>query len=411
MSVAGTRDFLPKEMELREWLFNKWKTVAKSFGFKQYDTPVVESTNIYTRKGGDDIINEMFLLADKVLCLRPELTPSLVRIASNMDPKTYTYPLRLYTIGQCWRYETITKNRKREHYQFNCDIVSNTSDIKYESEILFIIINFFKSIGLSSTDIKIKISNRKYINNILTSWSINNENILKIFNIIDKINKKTKEEIIQDLTQYLSQEQITDLFISLNSDTNDSDINELLMYLKEEKEWFEVDYTLVRGLSYYTGIVFEAFSINTDNKRSICGGGRYDNLFKNYGFKNYSTVGFGMGDVVILEILSDLNKLPILDENIDYLVIPYTNELYNDCVKIGSDLRSKNKSVEVYVKKGKIKLGDIYAYANKIKVNYVILVASEWENKQIVIKDMKAETTTQSTLYLSEFLNSLSLLD
>lgn len=411
MSVAGTRDFFPKEMELREWLFNKWKNAAKLFNFKQYDTPVVELTELYTRKGGDDIVNEMYILSDKTLCLRPELTPSLVRLASKMDIKTHIYPLRLYTIGQCWRYESITKNRKREHYQFNCDIVSTTSDIKYESEVLLLIINFFKSIGLSPLDIKIKISNRKYINNILSNWSINNENILKIFNIIDKINKKTNDEIKHDLEQYLTQTQITDLFIALNTKTNDLELDELFLYLDEEKEWFEIDYTLVRGLSYYTGIVFEAFSINTDNKRSICGGGRYDNLFKTYGYRNYSTIGFGMGDVVILEILSDLNKLPILVNNVDYLVIPYTNELYNDCVQIATELRNKNKSVEVYVKKGKIKLGDIYSYANKINANYVILLADEWKNKQIVIKDMKASIPTQKTLYLDDYLNSFSLLD
>lgn len=406
MSVAGTRDFLPNDMLVQEWLFNKWSNVAQRFNFKKYSTPVVEQTSLYKRKGGDDIVNEMFLLEDKELCLRPELTPSLVRIISNQNPKAVPFPLRYWSIGQCWRYETITKNRKREHNQFNCDIIDLQQNIRYEAELISLIVTFFKDIGLSSQDIQIRISSRKVIGNTLDKYSINEDNQLLIFNILDKINKKDISEIKEELLVLLNEEQVTELLSIMTSDNiNDTELIELLNLVKAYgiESWIKVDYSLVRGLSYYTGIVFEAFA--TGGTRSICGGGRYNNLMKTLGYKtNYPIVGFGMGDVVIVELLQELGKLPTFNNSADYLVVPFSEQFYNDAITITNVMRTYNKKIELYAKK-KFKVTDAYIYANRIGATYVILIApEEWlNNRNIVVKEMEKKGPNQVTINIDEF--------
>lgn len=412
--LAGTRDFYPDQFRIRQWLFNKWTETSERFGFNGYDGPILEKTNLYTRKGGDDIINEMYCVTHQTnpnnpseikddICVRPEMTPTMVRMAKEII-NVSTLPLRWYSIAQCWRYETTTKGRKREHYQWNNDIMSGEK-IPSIIEILSMIIYFFNSIGLTSNDIVINISNRMIIQEILSDMNIDADKHEKAFNIIDKIKKVTSDEISQMLINEIGlNSQDVSLILKLVAVKNvnelstiiksDNAINELRTVLDAltligYQDWIQFDASIVRGLSYYTGIVFEAVSRNTDLKRSICGGGQYDNLFITYGYnKPVNTIGFGFGDVVILEILRELNKLPVLICNIDYCIVCYNYELYITSLKYATILRNKGFVVNQYMKTTK-KIKNGFDYANKIGAKYVILFCpEEFANDMIRIKNL-----------------------
>jgi histidyl-tRNA synthetase len=405
---AGTRDFFPEDMLLREWLFNKWKSISQSYGFVQYDGPVVENAELYTRKGGDDILNEMYSFdKDGVqLALRPEITPTAARMVMTKLPVEVS-PLKWFTVSQCWRYENTTRGRKREHYQWNADIF-NASPVTSEVELLTMIVAFFKSVGLTSNDVTIKISNRMILQVILKEMGIINELFLQACVIIDKISKLSKEEIslllkdkigltvsnIETIYKLCETTNFDDMKVFFGEDNPIfSEIKQIFNIAKETglSEWLSFDASIIRGLSYYTGTVFEAFLKNSTLKRALCGGGRYDDLLEKYNYRDkVPAIGFGFGDVVILEALKELNLLPELNNKVDYLVIPYDMSFYGKAVNISERLRTKGYKVETYnsdQKKGRI--SDAYNYANKKQIRHVLLLApDEWNEGKMCYKDM-----------------------
>lgn len=412
--LPGTRDFYPDDYKIREWLINKWKASSTLYGFNGYDAPILEKTCLYKRKAGDDIVNEMYTFKDKDgnnICLRPEMTPSLVRMAMPIL-NISTLPLKWFSVSQCWRFETTTRGRKREHYQWNNDIISGET-IPSIIEIISMIIHFFDSIGLSSNDITIKISNRMIFDEILTTLRVPNDLHQKCFNIIDKKRKLSNIEFTNVLRSEinLDQNQI-DKILQISEL---SDITKLRDYINNEQvldemitifdilsknnmlDWIQFDVSIVRGLSYYTGIVFEAVSTNTDLKRSICGGGQYSNLFMCYGYdKPVNTIGFGLGDVVIIEILKDLNKIQLIDTCVDYCIICYSKELYIESIKYSAMLRKKNISTCTYMKYDG-KLRNAFEYANKINAKKTILFCpTEFSNNQIIVKDLQLNLGKQN---------------
>lgn len=414
-SVAGARDFYPEQFRTQQWLFNKWKTTSESFGYEQYDAPILERTSLYTRKGGDDIINEMYAFTDKdgtSVCLRPEMTPSVARMVIQIYNSTVT-PIRLFSLPQCWRFETITKGRKREHYQWNADVFGGEK-IYSEFETLSMAIDFFKSVGLTSSDIVVRISNRMIIQTLLIDMEIDLEKHEMLFNIIDKIKKISTEELFSMFNEKigLNKEQI-DRIIKLISISN---IEEIAAHVVDEsvddtrklfellrandlQDWVELDLTTVRGLSYYTGVVFEGFSKSTSIKRSVFGGGRYDDLLTKYGYPTrVPVVGYGFGDVVIIEVLKELGLMPKLSRSVDYCVISYDHELYADSCKVASKLRQKGHNVVSYMKCGRLK--NAFDYANNIGAKEVVLVApKEYREDKIIIKNMA--TGVQTVVELS----------
>ena len=428
--VAGTRDFYPDAMALRNWLFSKWIYVAELYGYKQYDAPILEHTVLYTRKGGDDITNEMYAFKDRRdidVCLRPEMTPSCVRMVINTIKKL-SLPIRWFSTPQCWRYETTTRGRKREHYQWNVDNFGGPK-IKTESEIIAMIVRFFRSVNLTSEDVVIKISNRMILQTIISSYGIDNETIIKkIFNVIDKLHKLSKDDIVLKLINDIGlSKNIVDAIFSVMSITS---INKLEQYIKSDDliyielkktfelfkeygiaDWVQLDLSIVRGLSYYTGIVFEAFFKHTTIQRSICGGGRYDNLMQKYGYPTMvPAVGFGLGDVVIMEGLKELQKLPHLSTFVEYCIVPYNKELYGTAVHIGERIIDKGKKINIYMS-DKIKLRTAFRYADMIGASYVILIApKEIANNEIVIKDLRhieKNSKEQTVMSIDKLIKSL----
>lgn len=429
--VPGCRDVYPIDMHKREWVFNKMKKRVNRYGYKPYDCPVMEYTGTYQRKSGDDITRELFLIKSKktidgalienYYCLRPEITPSVVRIVNSMC-KTSTPPIRLYTIGQCFRNENISKCRLREHFQLNVDIFY-AEPVYAEIEILDILVNIFSSLGFTSDMIRIKLSHRGILTAVFKAYGIFDEDTInKIFNVIDKIKKVSTQETAKSLMEYFDTGTISIILEIVKSanleyllelfDKYEIRDNTHVIYLlkvlnglsSRAKFWFEVDLSIVRGLSYYTGIVFEAVGVK-GTSRSICGGGRYDNIFNQLGYaKNIPVVGFGMGDVVLNELLDMYQLYPKFSELIDYLVIPYDESLYEPSMEIANLIRNAHASVVVYSKFNK--LFNAYKYASKT-ARYAILIApNEYLNDCILLKNLS--TGIESKLNIKKFIDSIS---
>lgn len=431
--VSGTRDFYPEDMNIRNWLFGIWSDVSRAFGFSQYDAPVLENQGLYTRKGGDDITKEMyaFELDGAKLALRPEMTPSLARMVMNKFSSEIT-PFKWFSIPQCWRYETTTRGRKREHYQWNADILGGER-IKSEVEILLMVINFFKEVKLTPNDVVLRISNRMIMQKVLESLNVAgnvgqdigccprrilSDKFERACNIIDKIAKVTPEDFSKMLIDEigLTQEGV-DTIVKFTKITNLEELDNIIgaddIALKEMKEifailnasgnsdWITFDASIVRGLSYYTGMVFEGFSKTTEIKRSICGGGRYDELLTTYGYpKPVAACGFGFGDVVITEVLGELKKLPVSTNYIDYVVIPFNDSLYGAAVQVSQLLRNKNYIVDTCMKTGK--LANLFNYADRIGGYHVVLIApDEWSKGQVVIKNLRETDPTKKQVIVN----------
>jgi len=219
---SGTRDFFPQEMRHQRWLFNKFREVAHAYGFSEYDAPVLEHEELYKRKAGEEITQQMYNFVDKEdakVTLRPEMTPSLARmVLSLMRAETgemaVVLPLKWYSIPQCWRFETTQRGRKREHYQWNMDIVG-VPGITAEVELLSAICTFFESIGITHNDIGLKINSRKVLGAVVKKAGVPDERFAETCVIIDKLDKIGAEEVRKELAEKvgLSQEvgkKITD---------------------------------------------------------------------------------------------------------------------------------------------------------------------------------------------------------
>ncbi len=415
----GTRDFFPGDFRKREWLFNKWRNVSKSASFEEYDAPIMEHADLWNLKSGSDITKEMFCFEKEntQYCLRPEMTPSLTRMMISVY-KSITLPARWFSIPQCWRYESTARGRKREFYQWNMDIFGATP-IKSEIEILSIIIQFLESVNLTSDDVTIKISDRRLIEEILTSFGIPRQRLNESYNIIDKIPKLAKSDIYQMFNDIgVSAECVNKIFTIIET----RDLSEIIQFesvpaYKEFAkiiqickdiniwEWIEIDFLVIRGLDYYTGLVFEGFFKNSELKRAILGGGRYDNLMATYGAEPIPAIGFGMGDVVIMDVLEELKRVPETPKCVDYLVIGFNDSLMTGCYQITNQLRKINQlTVELYIGPSKIKMA--LNYGNRIGVKYAILIMpEEWANNEIMIRNMV--TSKQEKVNIDIFYNNL----
>ncbi|XP_065626853.1 histidine--tRNA ligase, chloroplastic/mitochondrial-like [Quercus suber] len=270
----GTRDFPPEEMRLRTWLFHNFREVSRLFGFEEVDFPVLESEALYIRKAGEEIRDQLYCFEDRGnrrVALRPELTPSLARLVIQKG-KSVSLPLKWFAVGQCWRYERMTRGRRREHYQWNMDIIG-VPEVTAEAELISSIVTFFKRVGITASDVGFKVSSRKVLQEVLRCYSVPESLFSKVCIIIDKIGKIPVDEIKKDLKSAgVSEEAVEELLqvLSIKSLTKLEEIlggaGEAVADLKQlfslaEKfgyaEWIEFDASIVRGLAYYTGIVFE----------------------------------------------------------------------------------------------------------------------------------------------------------
>lgn len=403
----GTRDFYPDEMRVRNWLFDHFKAAAKSFGFEEYDAPILETEELYTRKQGEEITQQLYNFEDKgerKVTLRPEMTPSLARMVL-AKANTLPMPLKWYSIPQCWRYERMQRGRLREHYQWNMDIWGSNG-AEAEVELLCAIVNFFERIGINSTQVGIRVNNRKLLQHVLESAGINEEQFTPVCIIIDKMDKIPQDAIEEQLGSLgLTSENIELIQSTLSlkdlksiNETLDNEnpaLNELnqLWELAENygiTEWIEFDASVVRGLSYYTGTVFEAFD-KGGTLRAICGGGRYDSLLSTFGGSDIPACGFGFGDVVIMELLSDLDLIPELPSGVDDIVFAMNEELRGAAMQVANKLRKNGRNVDLILEERKMKW--VFKHAERSKAKTLVMVTpNEWEQGKVRIKNLENKT-------------------
>lgn len=397
----GTRDFPPEDMRLRNWLFQNFKEVSQLFGFEEVDFPVLESEALFIRKAGEEIRDQLYCFEDRGnrrVALRPELTPSLARLVIQKG-KSVSLPLKWFAVGQCWRYERMTRGRRREHYQWNMDIIG-VPDVTAEAELISSIVAFFKRIGITPADVGFKVSSRKVLQEVLRYYSVPENLFGRVCIIIDKIEKIPIDEIKKELrSAELSEEAVEQLLeiLSVKSLANLEEklgtTGEALADLKQlfalaEKygysEWIQFDASVVRGLAYYTGIVFEGFD-REGKLRAICGGGRYDHLLSTFGGDDVPACGFGFGDAVIIELLKEKGILPELSPQVENIVCSLDPDLQGAAAAVASILRQKGQSVDLVLENKPLKW--VFKRAGRINAQRLILVGSaEWQKGMVRVK-------------------------
>ena len=425
----GTRDFYPEDMRLRNWLFDQWRDVAKTYGFSEYDAPVLESEALFTRKAGEEVTQQLYNFVDKGdrnVALRPEMTPSLARMV--MAKKGgIPLPLKWFSIPQCWRYERMTRGRRREHYQWNMDIWGVAGE-EADAELLSAMVTFFKSVGLTSDDVGIKVNSRLVIGEVLTELGIPEEKFAATCVLVDKLEKVPLDAIqgdleeigldrsvVEKLTKVLTVDSIDGIKDVLGEDSEAvQQISNLMDLCKtyEIEDWIIFDASVVRGLAYYTGVVFEAF----DRKgvlRAIAGGGRYDKLLETFGGDPTPAAGFGFGDAVIVELLKDRDLLPsFASTGIDTVVFAQGPDLYNTAISVATKLRQAGQTVELVLEKNK-KSKWVFKHADRLGAKYVAIIGSEeFENEQVAIKNLQdGEQSKISMNELSKWVEDSKLVE
>ena len=413
--VRGTRDFYPEDMRLRNWLFDNFTNASLLHGFEEYDAPVLEYEELYTRKQGEEITQQLYSFQDKgnrKVALRPEMTPSLARMVM-ARAGGLPMPIKWFSIPQCWRYERTQRGRGREHYQWNVDIWG-TTEISADAELISVLVTFFEGIGLTAKDIVIRVSSRKVLEEVLGSLDMEGDIFAQTCIIVDKMDKLSSD-VIEDQLSDLGHD--SKVITTIQAVLGIKDMNSLQEALKDESvavselnllfdaidsygisEWVEFDASIVRGLAYYTGAVFEAHD-RTGEFRAICGGGRYDKLLSTLGGKDLPATGFGFGDMVIMELLAEKNLIPELVSDIDDIVIPLNSDLRNAAVMVAASLRNSGRTVDLVLEDKKMKWA--FKHAERIGAARLVLLApDEWSRKMVKIKDL--DTGEESEISLND---------
>ena len=413
--VRGTRDFYPEDMRLRNWLFERFHLAALSHGFEEYDAPVLETEELYTRKSGEEITQQLYNFEDKggrMVSLRPEMTPSLARMVMARSG-SLPMPIKWYSIPQCWRYERTQRGRGREHYQWNVDIWGSDA-IQADAELLSVLVSFFEGVGLNADDLVIRISSRKVLEEVLGSLGISGDAFAATCIIVDKMDKLPAEAVEQQLSE---QGLDSDAIAAIQSTLGLSDLDSLASALGEGSEavaelatlfdlvdaygiadWVAFDASVVRGLAYYTGPVFEAHD-RAGKLRAICGGGRYDRLLSSLGGNDMPATGFGFGDMVIMELLNEKGLVPDLPSGNQDIVIAINEDLRSAAMSVATKLRASGRQVDLVLEDKRMKWA--FRHAERTGAQRLVMVMpDEWAAGNVRIKEL--ESGEESDVALSD---------
>src|SRR5690349_1099728 len=364
-ALPGFRDFYPAEFAQRAYIARIWREVARRYAFIEYDGPPLESLDLYTKKSGDEIVGQLYNFTDKggrAVALRPEMTPTLSRMVA-AKANALRKPVRWFSLPQLFRYERQQKGRLREHFQLNVDIVGE-KDVTADAELLAVAIDIMREFGLSPEDVRARVSDRRLLRALLERLGVSEEKLPDVFGVIDKIERQPRAVSAEKLAALgMSTESQEALFHLMEGVTLEAlraaygdtpaiaeliaDLERYYSYLGDlgVADWVQLDLSIVRGLAYYTGIVFELFDAQGEF-RAICGGGRYDNLLKSLGDVDLPALGFGMGDVVLGELLRarGLSDAPIGEP--DYWVAAAESGDLRDVMRAATALRRAGAAVE-----------------------------------------------------------------
>lgn len=407
-NYKGTRDFYPEDMVLRKYLFGVMRREVEKYGYVEYDASIIEETELYRAKSGEEIINEQtYSFTDRGgrdVTIRPEMTPTVARMIAKKR-KELTFPLRWYSIPNLMRYERPQRGRLREHWQLNVDMFG-VDDMSADSEIIAVAYGIMRGYGATDEDFTILVNNRGLSDYILKSYlECSEEDAYTLSKLIDRKKKITEEEFVAQAREILGDktEKFVEILTSTSLDSLPEELQglECVTQIKEVFEKLEVygiqnvvyDPTIMRGFDYYTGTVFEIFDTHPDNNRALFGGGRYDDLVGMFDVEKVTGVGFGMGDVTIRDFLETRELIPDLSSVTDVYICVLNTSCQNAAVSLAEYLRGEGVTVAIDTSGRKI--AKQIKSAEKQKIEYVLFLgqeevdAGEYSLKNIVTGEEK----------------------
>ena len=408
----GTRDFFPKEKRIRDYIFKKMASSAELFGYQSYDGPILEEVELYLAKSGEELVtDQVYSFHDRgkrFVSIRPEMTPTVARMVAQVH-REIPKPIRWYSIPNLMRYEKPQRGRLREFWQFNCDIFGATSPYG-ELEIIQVATKLLESLGANEQHFEILINDRKIVDELFSNvLKLNEQKQLELYKIVDKSQKvsfdkltemvkeigieKKLEEIFYEylkiadlatLENFLQKNKIEHSFDSIKTLIENADNCNISKYIKYRPD-------IVRGLDYYTGIVFEIFDKHPDNRRAICGGGAFDNLLSIFNEDKVPGVGLGLGEVPLTDFLKSHDLLPNLDTPTNDIFISFQVEnALESASMLASNLRSND--IKTIINFTLLKFKKVFALAEKQGSKFVCLIGeNELKNKSVIVKNLSTK--------------------
>src|SRR5438477_5771047 len=406
-ALPGFRDFYPEQLAERAYITGVWRDVARRFAFVEYDGPPLENLELYTKKSGEEIVAQLYNFTDKGgrdVALRPEMTPTLARMVA-ARANALRKPVRWFSVPQLFRYERQQKGRLREHFQLNVDIVGESS-VAADAELLAVAIDVMRGTGLTSNDVRARVSDRRLLAAILSEVGVTTGEYPAVFASIDKSGREPRDVTLGKVDKAVASaegrrgvarvlERGSDLNALAAEFRNSADVMESITHMREYLnfldalgvgDWVDFDLSIVRGLAYYTGKVFELFDAKGEF-RAICGGGRYDDLLGTVGGVDLPALGFGMGDVVLTELLRSRNLLPAAQFGADYWIAADDESMMPEVMTVAGRLRAKARSVEYALKSQSLSRQLKTASAAGVK-QVVLLRRDDYAKGKITLKTL-----------------------
>ncbi len=389
-ALPGFRDFLPEDCARRNYVFARWREIARRYGFVEWEGPPLEATELYKKKSGAEIVEQLFNFTDKgerEVALRPELTPTLARVVASHE-REFKKPLKWFSIGQFFRYEKQQRGRLREHFQLNCDIIGE-KDLSADIELVALCIDMLRAFGFTEKDFVVRISDREFWTDFFRDKKVPAERWDALLQAIDKSAREPHEKTAEKLGELADP-----VFATLKSGGKSVKLEELVEALRARglADFVTIDVGIVRGLAYYTGTVFEVFD-RAGKFRAIAGGGRYDNLVAQLsdGAVSMPALGFAMGDVVLGELINEITqareamKGAIADDNkIDIYVVIAKEQRRADALAQIQQLRDRDYRIDYPLMPTKV--ARQFQTAEDLGARVALLFGDEWP--QVKIKNM-----------------------
>jgi histidyl-tRNA synthetase len=415
----GTRDFFPEDMAFQNFIFSSWEKTCKRYGFEQYEGPMFEHLALYTKKSGVEIEDQLYAFKDKKgrdLALRPEMTPTLARMVASRGTNL-KLPLRWYSIPRLFRYEKMQKGRLREFFQLNMDILG-IAEVSADAELIAAAIDMMLSLGFSSGDFKVRVSSRTLLEELFTAAGLTEDDCGRLYAILDKKTKLPPEEFDRMLSDAVPDKNIRNriarIFELRTLDdvqqlggnapaytTLKSLINTLGMY--GFSEYITFDIGIVRGLAYYTGIVFEVFD-SVKSMRAVAGGGRYDRLIEQYGGPSVPAAGFAAGDVVLADLMREKGISPARAGRSSCYVATLDGTMSAEVLTLVQQLRTAGVSCEFSLKD--LNVGKQMKNANAARSPFVLFMGGD-EARQGMVKIKNMSTGDESIVARHTIINNV----
>jgi histidyl-tRNA synthetase len=422
-ALPGFRDFYPELFAERAYIMDVWRRVLHRYAFVEYDGPPLEPLDLYRKKSGDELVGQLYSFTDKgdrEVAMRPEMTPTFARMVA-ARANALRKPVRWFSVPQLFRYERQQKGRLREHFQLNVDIVGEAG-VTADAELISVALDIMREFGLSSHDVRARVSDRRLLNSLLSHAGIEEPKMAAVYGVIDKRGREpqqvSREKLVAACGSEATADKVEEMLACPDIEALSArygDVPAATEHLQRMRDyfafvealgfgsWIKLDLSIVRGLAYYTGIVFELFD-TAGEFRAICGGGRYDTLLETLGGVDLPALGFGMGDVVIAELLRKRGLIPVGESRTDYWIASDDDGLVREVMHVAAELRQKDKSVEYALKPQQLSR-QLKAAAAAGASSAVLIKRDAFSRGEITLRDMKAGT--ERSIMLSDLINSL----